>query len=438
VSVTISDRYRVLATLTTTAEGLVYAADDLKTGGPVHVTVLRGDAAADAEFVAAVREQAQRLAKPEFRHPALVAVHDCDTAEDGGLFVVQEPVAGRSLREILDARGPFDVASGVRLAIRIGEALERLHWGGVVHGALRPETVRLVESEDGTETIKVLGAEFARAYQTAAGLRLRDRSLLPYLAPEQVELNETTEAADVHALGLLVREMLTGQKPGGAGGHDGAVRDLPAAIASIVAKSLERATARRYANVSLMVNDLWSAESEPAPSAPVRAAALAGERRSAQGRRARSDAGMVTALVVGLLLVGVTAWVVTSDRLAGTASTGAGEQPVAASPPAPAPAQPLPAAVAAGHPIVLPEKAATAQVAPGQPIALPEKAATAPARPELEAAQRVAPSAAPASARPLAATSVVRARDAQPAASVDSGDGAAIIDWLLKGRRPGS
>ena len=68
---------------------------------------------------------------------------------------------------------------------------------------------------------------------------------------------------------------------------------------------------RRYSSISLMVNDMWSAESEQ-PQSPARASgpatpAVAARRPSAR-RHARTDVGMATALVVGLILVGVTAY----------------------------------------------------------------------------------------------------------------------------------
>jgi protein kinase-like protein len=374
--VTITGRYRVAETTATTAEAVVYLADDLANNRQVGLEVLRGEAAADPEFVAAVRAQASRLAKAACVHPALARVYECGVTDEGDVFVVFESVAGRSLRETLDERGAFDAQRALRIVIQVGEALEALHRNGVVHGELRPEAITVVKDEDGIEAIKLTGLALTSARRTAIGLLLRDESLAPYLAPEQISRAETTEAADVHALGLLLQELLTGRRPHGSGPRGRGAGIIPLAIGRIIAKALEPGPGRRYSNVSLMVNDMWSAENEapksPAPEAPA-IQTLSEERRVPAGRRARSDVGMAAALIVGLILVGATAWVVNLDRLAREAPRDK-EEPVAASPVAP-PAPPGPSSVNAAAP----PSASSAAVEPVQPAAPPAAQADAPA-----------------------------------------------------------
>lgn len=466
---TIKGRYRVVETLRQTADAVVHVADDLEKDRRVTLTVLHGAAAADAEFTDAVRQQAQRLARPEVAHAAVARVYGCDTTERGALFVACEHVVGRTLRAILDERGALDLRSALRLVNQIGEALETLHPNGVVHGELRPESIVITTKRDGVDGVKLAGLELVTAHQTSAGLRLRDPSLIPYLAPEQIERGETTEAADVHALGLLIGELVTGQRPGAPGARPGA-GELPPAIRRIVARALAHHPARRYGSVSLMLNELWSAESG-APAAAGLAAQPAAERRSSAGRYARSDLGMATALVLGLVLVGATAWVVTSDRL--NARTSAGERPPAASPITPAaPASPVNAIAAEPAPTaaepVRPGSLAVAPAAPGAPGAVPDPARATSVRPvelpptPLRERAPVPPSPAPpvpavVTVPPVAPPPAqVRARQPAPApvpppgvkappparrdtaaAPADASDGSAIIDWLLKARRPG-
>jgi hypothetical protein len=485
---TIKGRYRVVETLRQTADAVVHVADDLEKDRRVTLTVLHGAAAADAEFTDAVRQQAQRLARPEVAHAAVARVYGCDTTEHGALFVACEHVAGRTLRAILDERGALDLRSALRLVNQIGEALETLHPNGVVHGELRPESIVITTKRDGVDGVKLAGLELVTAHQTSAGLRLRDPSLIPYLAPEQIERGETTEAADVHALGLLIRELVTGQRPGVPGARPGA-SELPPAIRRIVARALAHHPARRYGSVSLMLNELWSAESG-APAAAGITAQPAAERRSSAGRYARSDLGMATALVLGLVLVGATAWVVTSDRL--NARTSAGERPPAASPSTPAaPASPVNAIAAEpargagspGAPVeprrpaatvaepVRPGSLAVAPAAPGAPGTVPDPARatgvrpvelpptpvrerapvppspppSAPPAPPVVTAPPVAPppaevrarQPAPAPVPPPGVKAPPPARRDTAAAPADASDGSAIIDWLLKARRPG-
>ena len=254
-SVTIKGRYRVIGPGVASSAAITYVAEDVTNRRTVALSVLRADAAADAEFVTTVREQAYRLAKPACHHHALVRVHDTGTTDDGTPFVALEAVTGRSLRAVLDERGPLAVHEGLRLAIDIGEGLETLHRSGIVYGELRPEALVLATDETGRDVVKLVGVELVAARRTTAGRRTLDEAVVTYLAPEQIARAETTEAADVYALGLLITELLTGHRPDGARGASG----LPPGIAPIVAKALEEGPGRRYSSISLMLNDLWSA-----------------------------------------------------------------------------------------------------------------------------------------------------------------------------------
>jgi serine/threonine protein kinase len=444
-SVTLKGRYRIIGPGTPSGEAVTYAAETVTSQQSVALAVLRGDAAADAEFVAAVREQAYRLAKPVCHHPALVRVHDTGTTDEGEPFVALEPVTGRTLREVLDERGALGVPDGLRLAIQVGEGLEMLHRSGIVHGELRPEAVVLVKDVDGSEAAKLVGVELTAARRTPAALRNRDKSVGAYLAPEQIAYADTTEASDIYALGLLISELLTGQRPNGSSGRTRA--EIPPEIARIVAKALERGLGRRYSSISLMVNDMWNVNIEPRTSS-ARAdgpTAAGGARRSTARRRARSDVGMATALVVGLLLVGVTAWIARSDRLMRRAPSEAAESVVAASPVAPAqaavPATPTavaPASTGSVEPISV-----TLPPAPAPPVAPEssgaEKGAVQSAPPPSEHTRTVLTKPATVGAvrapRPVARQPERPARAEPP--SADGGDGTAIIDWLLKGGRSG-
>ena len=470
---TINGRYRVTDTLETNADGVVYVGEDLTHDRQVLLTVLSKEARADGEFVSAVRDQVYRLKKPENAHRAILTVYECGVTEEGEFFVALEAAAGRSLRDVLDQRGAFDPGSTLRVAVQIGEALETLHHNGIVHGALRPESVLIVKDEDGTEVVKLRGLELASARWTTAGLRLRDQALLPYLAPEQIEHAETSEAADVHALGLLVQELLTGDRPSGTGPRLRPAGQLPTTIGRIVAKALDVRPQGRYANVSLMVNDLWSAASEPAKSESPSVTHVLDERRAAFRRRAHSDIGMAVALVVGLVLVGVTAWVVHSDRLIGSVHKDTVESSIAASPvgtPVPpsvnaVSVQPLrpprPPAVTEDADAIAAETGGTGReptvVLPTRPVSKMSPPAASPppsvnaasvqpqsppvrpsisqdaravaTKPEATGSERTA---AP-PARPVAKAAVPARVNERGA----DGDGSAIVDWLLKGRGTG-
>lgn len=426
----INGRYRVVGTLPSTPEAVIYAAEDLFVGGrEVVLEVLRGDVAVDAEFVAAIREQAGRLAGPECAHRGIARLYGCDTTEDGAPFLVVEAARGRRLQDVLDT-GALDSYSAVLIASQVGEALEVLHRHGMVHGELTPESVIVVSSDDGKETVKLIGVEFTAAHRTALGLRLRGAaSRSPYLAPEQTAGGETTHASDIYALGRLLRELLTGTKRGEAEPTLGESRIVPPPMERIIAKASEARPAARYRTVGAMITDMWRAENEiddrtlrdGGPELPV-----------SQAPRVRL--AMVAAIIAIVIVTAV--WMALGDRLtarhrARTSAPVTTPAPVVERSAAPGvPASPPPAATA-------PIEAASV---PSVPAAAPTETRMTKETPTVSEG-RPRPSSPPARQAPRRSTDAIasersgeRSRTEQPQRGED--DGSAIVDWLFK-NRPG-
>jgi serine/threonine-protein kinase len=229
----IISRYLVNAVSSVNGDVVVYRAEDTRHGRPIALKVLRGELARDAEFVAAVRAQSRVLARSAHVLRGVQRVYESGDTETGQPFVALEWVEGATLGKVLDAGGALASATALRVAIRIGEALEALHHNGLVHGRLGPDSVVMVR--DG-ERIRLLGAELAAAYRTPIGRRAHDPLALAYPAPEQAERGEATEATDVYALGMLLRQLLTA----GKGDHP----PLSSTIQRIIATALEARPAR--------------------------------------------------------------------------------------------------------------------------------------------------------------------------------------------------
>ena len=217
----------------------VYAAEELRFGRPIALKVLRDEVAGDAEFVAAVRDQAYTLAMAAHVDRGLPRVYECGTMDTGELFIALERTRGATLREVLDARGPLDPSTALRIASQVGEALETLHHNRIVHGQLAPDSVLLARDNDGVEHIALVGVEVTAAYRTTTGLRRRDASPPAYLAPEQVERGETTDATDQYALGMLLRELLTADRSRETTGARAATPPLPPEIERIITTALD-------------------------------------------------------------------------------------------------------------------------------------------------------------------------------------------------------
>jgi hypothetical protein len=197
-SAVLADRYELHRSLGTGPIGEVWAGHDLVLGQPVAVKVVHPQLVADAAFRARLPALARDAAR--VRHPNVATVHDLD--EEGG-FVVTELVEGRSVRRLLDDRGPLEADLAVRIAVGASAALSAAHAAGVLHRGLKPENL-LVAADGG---VKVTDFALAAA---ATGPSL---TAAHYLSPEELESGRGDDRSDLYALGCCLYEMLTGEPP---------------------------------------------------------------------------------------------------------------------------------------------------------------------------------------------------------------------------------
>jgi TolB-like protein/Tfp pilus assembly protein PilF len=143
-------------------------------------------------------EAAARLA-----HPAIAALHDAGVTEAGAPWLVYELLHGETLESRL-GRGPLPAPEALRIAGRIAAALAHAHDAGVVHRDLKPANVFL--TADGE--VKVLDFGVALVF----GRPAPSAGTPGYMAPEQRRGEPEDARTDLYALGLLLREMLTGER----------------------------------------------------------------------------------------------------------------------------------------------------------------------------------------------------------------------------------
>jgi serine/threonine protein kinase len=448
----IKGRYRVNAVSSVSRDVVVYTAEDVRYGRPIALKVLRDECASDSQFVAAVRGQAGTIAMFAHVLRGVARVYECDATDSGEFFVALERTEGIAVREVLDTCGALAPATALRVAIRVGEALEALHHHQIVHGQLVPDSVLMVTDSDGVERVKLLGVELTAAYRTPIGLGLRD--LLPpaYRAPEQIERGETTEATDVYALGMLLRELLTAAPAGETTGALTAKPPLPPAIERIIATALDVQPERRYPDISVMVNDMWGATTGLGDAEP-RARSVkppADPHRRELPRRPHFTLRTI-AIVATAGIIAVVVWVAAFDRIAsrlqGRVTPSAvtvvpvdrdATPPVQSFPTEP-PGVPSSASATREETSTPPESRAVKEASAA------EEPAAAVAKPLVAPVIVREPVAAPAAGRssgpavesrtPPAPRTQAERPPRRDRADTDVGDGSAAIDWLLQNRR---
>ncbi|WP_328521821.1 Stk1 family PASTA domain-containing Ser/Thr kinase [Kribbella sp. NBC_00359] len=201
-------RYRVGARVAKGGMATVYQALDMRLDRTVALKVMHDGLGDDAQF--ARRFVAEARAAARLSHPNVVAVFD-QGDDDGTLFLAMEYVPGRTLRDVIREQAPLSPARALDLLAPILSALSAAHDAGIVHRDIKPENVLM--SDKGT--VKVADFGLARAVSATGNTATQGLLMgtVSYLAPELVTDGSADARSDVYSAGILLYEMLTGNKP---------------------------------------------------------------------------------------------------------------------------------------------------------------------------------------------------------------------------------
>ncbi|MCL4819656.1 MAG: serine/threonine-protein kinase [Vicinamibacteria bacterium] len=217
--------YEIVAAIGAGGMGEVLRARDTKLGREVAIKVLPAAFAQDAERVARFRREAQILAS--LNHPNIATIHGLEESE-GTLALAMELVEGEDLSQRLKRGGGVPVDEAIEIARQVAEALEEAHEKGIVHRDLKPANVKV--TADGK--VKVLDFGLAKAFAadpmstsgshelsqsptlaTAAGTQAGViLGTAAYMSPEQARGKAVDRRADIWAFGVVLFEMLSGQR----------------------------------------------------------------------------------------------------------------------------------------------------------------------------------------------------------------------------------
>ena len=205
--VTLDGRYHITERIAAGGMGEVYRAQDAVLAREVAIKVLHRSLAGDQGFVDRFRREARAAAT--LNHPNIVTVFDWG-AVDGVYYMVMEYVHGRSVREILNARGALAPAQAAAVLDQTLAALDHAHAKGIVHRDLKPENI-LITTEG---VVKLTDLGLARAFADAKNTRAGAvTGTVQYLAPEQIRGEPADPRSDLYSLGIVGFELLTDTLP---------------------------------------------------------------------------------------------------------------------------------------------------------------------------------------------------------------------------------
>ena len=270
----LGDRYEILELLGEGGMGAVYKAADRELDRMVALKVIRRELAFNHEILARFKQEL--LLSHQVTHRNVIRIYDLAEAQ-GMKFITMEFIEGKDLRTLLHERKRLPAAEAVNIAQQVCRALKAAHNAGIIHRDLKPQNIMM----DRHGRILVMDFGLARTVggdgmtQTGAFV-----GTMEYMSPEQALGKELDQRSDIFALGLILYELLAGERPFVAESALASLikrtqeparpvgelnAEIPGALGRIVNKCLERDLSSRYQSVPEILADLdnWT-EAKPA------------------------------------------------------------------------------------------------------------------------------------------------------------------------------
>jgi serine/threonine-protein kinase len=204
-------RYEIVDELGRGAMGVVYRAVDPVIGRNVAVKTIKlsaeGTGLTRPELL--LRFQTEARAAGLLTHPNIVVVFDAGE-EDGLYYITMELVEGKSLQALLDDGHAFPLPRVLRIMDQACSALQFAHERNVVHRDIKPANLMLTADD----TVKVTDFGTAKILQFGTVQQTAHVMGTPsYMSPEQVKGRAVDGRSDIFSLGVMLYEMVTGEKP---------------------------------------------------------------------------------------------------------------------------------------------------------------------------------------------------------------------------------
>jgi hypothetical protein len=208
---TLGRRYKIEALLGQGGMSAVYKATDPNLRRQVAIKLIHPHLATTQEFVSRFEEEAAAVA--QLRHPNIIQVYDF-SHDNNVYYMVLEFLPGESLeqrlRRLNGARQRMPLGEITGTMVKICQAVGYAHSRGMIHRDLKPANVMIMPTGEPIlmdfGIVKMLGGDT----QTATGGLI---GTVAYMAPEQIRGERADPRTDIYALGVMLFEMISGQRP---------------------------------------------------------------------------------------------------------------------------------------------------------------------------------------------------------------------------------
>ena len=225
------------------AMGAVYKARQVSLDRDVAIRVLPNELESDPLFRSTFEAEAKAMAR--LTHTSLIRVFDTGEA-DGLLYMIMEYVPGKSL--LHSAQGiAIDPKQAIEIILAACSGLNHAHENGITHRDIRPANILLTpEAQPKIGGFGLIGCSDISAHSA-------------YQAPEIIaRLEEGHARTDIYAVGMILRELLTGTTAGTEEFQAAAIADRT--LAGICHKATHEIPSERYQDTAAIIEDLnlWS------------------------------------------------------------------------------------------------------------------------------------------------------------------------------------
>lgn len=309
-------RYEIITLLGRGGMGAVYKAQDLELTRLVALKVIRREWSDNPEFLKRFKQELILARQVTDRN----IIRNFDLGEsDGTRFISMEYVEGQTLNQILKERGRLEVGEAVEIMEQVTAGLSAAHREGIIHRDLKPDNIM----RDVHGRIVIMDFGLARTV-TGDGMTRTGAMLgtLEYMSPEQALGKELKPSSDVFTTGLILYELLSGNRPFQAESaiasllmrtqqraiplsvHD---KSIPGKLSNIVAKCLETDAERRYSSAEELRADLraWQGKG-PETSVSVFSAVSSARLRVSRIREVRWPRLAVAGVLILAIAAGAT------------------------------------------------------------------------------------------------------------------------------------
>ena len=261
----LGERYEIIEKIGAGGMSIVYKAKDNRLQRFVSIKELREEYVQDEEFVTKFRKEA--LSAARLSHPNIVGIYDVGSNQDLH-YIVMEYVEGKTLKQVIAEKGPFDVKTVLELGIQMVSALKHAHQKKIIHRDIKPQNILM--TNDGV--LKVTDFGIAKAVDSSTIVATGNAiGSVHYFSPEQAKGKYVNESSDLYSCGIVLFELATKRLPFEADSHISIALkhineafprpssinpNVPQNLENLILKATAKNQADRYQNADEMLHDM--------------------------------------------------------------------------------------------------------------------------------------------------------------------------------------